>query len=176
MTIAGGGTLGLSQSGASSTSLSHTTVTNTLATDNEALLVVVSDNIATVDGASNTHTSVTGGTGTWTKISEQTNSPGGVAADGVTISLWKFRASASNAVGTVFTITFSAAVVDKAGSMWRFTVAAGQTLTLTTGTTNPIANETTGAANFGSATSADSPASIGSTSGHWRRKPIARSR
>jgi hypothetical protein len=150
MAIASGGTLGVTGHSTSASSVTHTTTTSSLAANDEATLRVVTDNIATADGASNTHTSVTGGTGQWLKIGEYTNSPGGVAGDGVTVSLWKFKATGTNGTGTVFTINFSANVGDKAITAWKWTVASGNILKLTTGTTNPITSEVTAANGFGS--------------------------
>jgi hypothetical protein len=129
-----------------------TTATNSLASGDFAILTVVSDNTATADGNTNTHTGVSGGTGTWTKLGEYTNTVGGVAADGVCTSQWLFEATGTVAVGTVITITLSAARVDKCASMWKFTKAAGWGIRLDPdATTNPVTNGTDAANGFGSA-------------------------
>lgn len=115
------GSGGTAISGTSSSTLDLTTTADlSLANSRFCVLAVSSDNISTSDGATTDHTSVTGGTGTWTKIGEYTNANGAAAA-GVTTSLWFFLPSGANATGTVFTITFASAVVDKAAQIRRFT-------------------------------------------------------
>lgn len=150
MAITGVGTLGTGTSSLSSSSLLFTTATNSLAAGDYGILTVVTDNIATADGETNTHTSVSGGTGTWSKIGEYTNSPGGVAADGVTTSLWLFASSGTNGTGTGIAVNLSANCQDKVGSFYKFTVASGTTLAVGTGFTNPIVNEVTASNGFGS--------------------------
>lgn len=148
MAIASVGTLGQATSGVSSSSLNWTTASNALSTSGDlAILTVVSDNITTTDGATNDHTSVTGGNGTWTKLGEYTNGEGSAAA-GVTTSQWLFTSTGTNAVGTVFTINFSGAVVDKVAAGWKFTVAAGNSLQASA---SIVGNATDASNGFGSA-------------------------
>jgi len=128
MAIASVGTIGNGVSSTSSSSFTLTTTTNALSTSGDlAILSVATDNITTTDGATNDHTSVTGGTGTWTKLGEYTNGEGAAAA-GVTTSLWLFQSTGTNAIGTVFTINLSGAVVDKASTGFKYTVGAGNSL------------------------------------------------
>lgn len=130
MAITSVGTLGSGVASTSGASFTLVTTTNALSTSGDmAVLRVVTDNVSTVDGNSNDHTSVTGGTGVWTKIYEQTNTVGGAAGDGVTVSLWVFRSTGTNAIGTTFTINH-ATTVDRCASAWKFTVAAGNDLAL----------------------------------------------
>jgi hypothetical protein len=150
MAIASGGTLGTGANSTSNATFTFNTATNTLAAGDFGLLTVVSDNIATSDGPSANHTMPSGGTGTWWKVTETTNSPGGVAADGTTVSLWAFLASGTVNTGTTITVNFSGNVTDKCCSFWKFTVAAGKTLGYTTGHVNPIKNEVTASNGFGS--------------------------
>jgi hypothetical protein len=148
MAIASVGTCGTAATSGAGTSFTLTTTTNALsATTDIAILVVVTDNVATTDGASNTHTSVTGGTGAWTKLGEYTNTVGGAAADGCCTSLWKFRSTGTNAIGTVFTINHSS-LSDRCASLWKFTVASGKDLNLST---SVVTNGVDGTTGFGSA-------------------------
>lgn len=127
MAITSVGTGGTGVSSASSATFTLVTATNTInAADNRfAVLTVVADNTTTSDGQSSDNTSVTGGAGTWTKIDEYTNGNGAAAA-GVTTALWLFVPNGANATGTVFTIEFASARVDKVASLWVFSKGAGQ--------------------------------------------------
>lgn len=150
MAIASVGTMGTGVSSTSSATFTLTTATNALASGDFAVLAVSADNTDTADGNTTRHSSVSGGTGTWTKLGEYTNTVGGAAADGVTTSLWLFEATGTVAVGTTITINIGTARVDKCASMWKFTKAAGTSIRLITGTTNPITNGTDASAGFGS--------------------------
>lgn len=91
-----------------------------------ACLSVCTDNIQTTDGASTNH-SVTDTDGhTWTKIFEHTESSG-VAADGVTSSLWMTKVTAEIGTGDAVTLTLTGAVLSKALVLFEFTVGAGNT-------------------------------------------------
>lgn len=147
MAIASVGTLGTGAHSTSASSFTFTTATNTLAAGDYGVLTVVTDNIATADGVSNNHTTVSGGTGTWFKLGEYTNSPGGVAADGATTSVWMFAASGTVNTGTTITITLSSNATDKTCSFWKFTVAAGKLLA---STNTPLTSEVTASNDFGS--------------------------
>lgn len=149
MAIASVGTLGTGVHSTSATSFTLTTVTNALAAGDFAILSVVTDNTSTTDANSSDHTSVTGGTGTWTKLGEYTNGNGAAEA-GVTTSLWLFEATGTNAIGTVITMNLATARIDKAAGFWKFTKAAGNSIRLVTGTTNPINNGVDAANDFGS--------------------------
>src|SRR5690242_20347490 len=107
MAIASVGTLGTGASSTSNSSWTMATATNTLASGDEGLLIQVTDNIATADGATNTHTSVSGGTGNWTKLGEYTNSPTGVAGDGICVSIWRLKATGAVGTGTTITMNLS---------------------------------------------------------------------
>jgi hypothetical protein len=130
------GTGGTGVSSTSTSSFTLTTVTNTINAANNrfAILTIVSDNTSTVDGDNGEVTSVTGGNGTWTKLGEYTNSNGAAAA-GVTNSLWMFTPSGTNGTGTVFTINYGSARVDKCASLWVFSKASGQSVRIDTETT-----------------------------------------
>lgn len=148
MAITSKGTAGTGANSTGSTSFNYTTNTNSIDSNEFGILVVVTDNNATTDGDNNEHTSVTGGTGTWTKLGEYTNAEGATKA-GVTVSAWLFEASGSNAVGTVFTINFSASIDDKTCSMWAFTKASGFHIEKESGT-NPVTSEVSASNGFGS--------------------------
>ncbi len=152
MAITAVGGFGTSSSGTSTTTLTHNTSQTIGSAVGVAMLWVVSDNIATADGNTTDHQSITGGVGTWTKLGEYTNTVGGAAADGVTVSLWKYQqSSGSSEAAFNATITFSAAVVDKCAIGWRFAVTSGNTLSLDTeASPNPSPNGTDGSNDFGS--------------------------
>lgn len=95
------------------------------------VLRIASDNINAIDADNNEVVSVTGGTGTWEKLGEYTNSPG-AGASGVTVATWLFTPSASNAIGTVITITLASARVQKIAALEKWTVASGNSLRQTT--------------------------------------------
>lgn len=128
MAIASGGTLGTGAHSTSASSFTFTTATNTLASGDTAVLVVSTDNLSTSDGQTSDHTTPSGGTGVWSKLGEYTNSPGGAAGDGVTVSAWLFRATGTVNTGTTITVNLAGAVVDKSCAFWKYTVAAGKTL------------------------------------------------
>jgi hypothetical protein len=144
------GNMGSDQSAVSSTTYTFTTATTALPAGGVGILINVTDNFPASDGATNEHTAISGGSGVWTKLGEYTNSGGG-AALGVTISVWSFRATANNPIGTVFTLAYANAIVEKASTMWSYSVTPGTTLILDTAPpTNPISNEVNGANDFGS--------------------------
>lgn len=152
MAIAALGTMGVAAGFASNTSGALTTATTALAAGDFGLMIVATDNINTgsTDANNNEHTSVTGGTGTWTKLGEWANNNGG-AASGVTVSVWLFEASGTNAIGTVFTINFSSALVEKAVTMYAFSKAAGTSIVLdTTASPNPITSAADASNDFAS--------------------------
>src|SRR5262245_38091412 len=113
MAIASGGTLGSTGHSTSASSFTHTTTTASLSAGDQAFLLVVCDNRSTSDGATNDVVRISGGVGFWVKLGEYTNSPGGVAADGVTVAVFRFIATGTNAIGTVFTVELSGTAVDK---------------------------------------------------------------
>jgi hypothetical protein len=150
VTIANLGQLGNTAHAASASSVTHTTATTNMVAGDCGVLFVVTDNIAAVDGNNNEHTSVTGGTGVWTKVSEYTNSNAG-AGNGVTISLWIFNSTGTNSIGTVFTINFSGAIVEKALTMHGYSKATGTLLVASAEPgTNPITSQVDAANDFGS--------------------------
>lgn len=152
MAIASVGSLGVGAGSTSIAGLSFSTATNTLAAGDFGLLTVVTDNRSTVDGATNDHVSVSGGAGTWTKLGEWTNTVGGAAADGVTVSLWYFEATGAVPTGTSISISLSGTATDKVCSFWKFTKAANTRIVLeSAAATNPIGNTTDASAGFGSA-------------------------
>lgn len=91
-----------------------------------ACFSAVTDNLQTTSGPSTDH-SVTDTDGhTWTKIFEETGSSG-VAADGLTVSLWMTKVTAEIGTGDAVTLTISSAVLSKALVIWEFTVDSGNT-------------------------------------------------
>jgi hypothetical protein len=149
--ITNGGNLGSDQSAVSSSSYTFTTTSFAINYGQVGILISAADNINGSDSTSlNEHNGVTGGTGVWRKLGEYVNgSPG--AANGSAVSVWSFTASGTNPIGTVFTLSFSSAVVEKASTMWLFNVTSGSTLTLDPSpATNPITSEVNAAADFGS--------------------------
>jgi hypothetical protein len=147
MTIASVGTLGTGANSTSATTSTFNTATNTLAAGDFGILIISSDNLATADGQTNNHTAVSGGTGTWTKLGEYTNSPTAAASDGCTVSVWLFEATGTLATGTTITQTYSAAIGDDCSAFWKFTKAAGTTISQATAL---ITSEVTAANDFGS--------------------------
>lgn len=129
MAIASKGTMGTGASSTSNASYSMTTATTTLAVGDVAILTSISDNTTTVDGDNSEVTSVTDSAGNrWTKLGEYTNSPGGVAADGVTCSVWMTKCTAQLNTGGTITINFNGNRTDKCCSAFAYTVAAGKVL------------------------------------------------
>ncbi|MDP2131970.1 MAG: hypothetical protein Q8J79_14005 [Erythrobacter sp.] len=155
MAITTGGNAGTAGIGVSSTSLALTT-TSLISAAQFAILGVSTDNSTTADGASNNHVSITGGTGTWTKLGEYTNGNGAAAA-GVTVSQWLFVPSADNAIDTVFTVNFAAAVVDKTAGIWRFNYDNTKGLRQITEAA-PVLNGVDAVAGFGSVAYSGLPA------------------
>lgn len=93
--------------------------------------VLAFDNIAIVDGASTTNDTLTDTDGhTWTKVAERTRTGAGVAADGVTGSLWWTKVTTQ--IDTTDTVTFNvdSAVTAKVIGLFGVTVGAGQTIQL----------------------------------------------
>jgi hypothetical protein len=152
MAIASGGTLGTGANSTSNSTFTFTTATNTLAAGDFGILTVVSDNIDTADGRGHTHTLPSGGTGRWSKLAEYTNAPSAATAVGATVSIWIFEATGTVNTGTTITVNFSANVVDKCCSFWKFTVGAGNTLILNRESVGEgvIVSEVNGANGFGS--------------------------
>jgi hypothetical protein len=154
--IGDGGTLGSQGNAVLGSTMTLTTATNNLAAGEQGILFIAKDNAGTTDADHVEVTSVTGGTGTWTKLAEYTNGQG-VAAAGVTLSIWRFVASGATNIGTVITINFSGNVAEKAASFWKYTTAVGKVLGLTSGGGNPIKTATDASANFGNSSLAGLP-------------------
>lgn len=148
MAIASGGTLGTAANSTSNSSFSLTT-SGALNAGEYAIVVAVSDNTSTTDGDNSEVSSVTFGGVNMVKLGEYTNGSPGAAA-GVTTSVWGLRAGRTFATSSTVTINYISNRTDKCASAWRFTVAANSTLSLTTGTTNPVTNEVNASNGFGS--------------------------
>jgi hypothetical protein len=137
--------------GASSTSSTSFTMSPsaTVAVDRYLILVVSTDNTTTADGASSDHTSVsdTGGN-PWFKFSEYTNTVGGAAADGVTVSVWGVKVATQLTTGSTITITLGTARTDKCCSLYEFSVGTGLRLKQSA---TYVGNTTDGTTGFGSA-------------------------
>lgn len=159
MTIASVGNMGSAAGFASNGTGALTTQTTAMAAGDFGIMTVVTDNLNTgaVDADNNEHVSVSGGTGTWTKRKEWSNNNGG-AGSGVTISVWTFESTGVNAIGTVFTITFSAPIAEKTVVMHCFSKAAGTRIALDPSAgTNPITSQLDASNDFGSSAFAGLP-------------------
>lgn len=131
MTIALRSAHGTAQVKAAASNRAHGIATANVLVGDAALFGIATDNIATVDGVSNTHTTVVDSKGNvWTKIYEYTNTVGGVAADGVTVSLWLCADITTQLVITTdtVTVTFSASTVAKVSGVISYSKAAGMIL------------------------------------------------
>lgn len=150
MTIASLGSRGTSSAttGASFTTMTVSLVNGSIdASAGRHLILDISfDNLSTADGASSDVLSVTGGTGTWTKIAEYSNG-NGAAAGGAAASTWLFTPSGANALGTVFTVTFSGSINEAALRLWGYSTDVGNALRLVG---SPVMASQDGASNFNS--------------------------
>lgn len=149
MAIADKGTLGSGVSFTSSTTCLGSTTT-TADVGDIIVVYTATDNTSTTTGTNTEVSSVTDTAGnTYTKFLEYTNSPGGVAADGVTVSVWMTRVTTQLVAGTNnLTATFSGSRVMKVWGGRVFTVAAGSTLTQSA---TAVPTAVTAANDFGSA-------------------------
>lgn len=131
MTIALGAAVGNSQNKTAATSITHS-VTADVTLGSYCIFAGVCDNLATVDGETNDHTTVTDTqSNTWRKLREQTNTVGGAAGDGVTVSIWISRITTLIPVTTgVITANFSGSVTAKNWGAAYYTCAAGSTIAL----------------------------------------------
>lgn len=129
MAIASKGSMGVGASSTSNASYAMTTATTILAVGNIGILTSISDNSTTTDGDNSEVTSVTDSVGNiWTKLGEYTNSPGGVAGDGVTCSVWMTKCTVQLATGGTITINFNGNRTDKCCSCWAYTIGTGKVL------------------------------------------------
>lgn len=123
MAISSVGSLGTSVASTSSATLDHTLTANLLSGD-WVVMTIVSANSSTTDGDNSEVSSVVANTSVndinFTKIGEYTNSEG-VAASGLTTSLWIGQAS-KEMVGSLTTIrtTWGSARIQRAVSAWQF--------------------------------------------------------
>jgi len=85
------------------------------------------DNPAGPEGETNYHSLSDSKGNTWTKIREQTRSPAGSAADGVTSSLWISQLTTEILTSDTITLTVSTAVTAKTMSAHEFSAGAGNT-------------------------------------------------
>src|SRR5262245_18387030 len=151
------GTTGWSHT-TSAASYTGTTATTAVSVGDIALVMLAADNTSTTDGDNSELTGVTDtGGNTWRKLGEYTNSPGGAAADGVTVSCWYTKATTALATGSTITFTYGSARVGKAGIGWVFTIGSGNVVKQTTSAAVQT-QEVTGASNgFGSSSFASLP-------------------
>jgi hypothetical protein len=104
---------------------------------NVVLVAIAIDNNATTDGDFTEVASVVDSQlNSYNKIIEQTNGQG-VAADGITCSLWYSKIATTLAIGATITVTTANTVTSKAVSAWEFTVTAGATVSIE-GTTSAV--------------------------------------
>ena len=130
MTIALRSAHGTAQNKTAGTSRIHTVSTANVLAGDTALFGCASDNLATADGVSNDHTSVTDTQGNvWEKVGEYTNTVGGAAGDGVTVSLWKCEVTTDLVITTdTVTINFSGSITAKVVGLISYSHAAGMEL------------------------------------------------
>lgn len=107
-------TVPLSDQGALATAQSKTTATTLSTTSNITadpgqliVLVVATDNEATADGETNLHTALTVDGQGATKAKEYTNTVGGAANDGVTVSVWYLVVGGSISAGSTVLSTLN---------------------------------------------------------------------
>jgi hypothetical protein len=120
------GNAALSLSAVSGSSLSDNAANRTCEVGELVLLFAVLDNTGTTDADHSEVTSVTdSGSNTYTKLGEWTNGEG-VAADGITVSLWMSRLTTQVVISSgSFTANFSNAITHKCLCAEAFSVAAG---------------------------------------------------
>lgn len=124
MAITSVGTLGTAAEGASSDTTLALVTSATLEAGNVGVLAIASNN-AGATGNTNIHTSVTdSGSNTYSKVYEHTYSPGGVEADGVTVSIWTVRPASDFASGGTVTMNQSANNAEKCASFWEYSAGA----------------------------------------------------
>jgi hypothetical protein len=122
---------GTAQLKANSATRGHGLTTADVLRDDAALMGVVTDNTVLVDGPSNAHVSCADTQGNyWVKVYEFTNSPTGVAADGVTTSLWLCPTVTTRLVsGTdIVTVTLAATCFAKCSGVVSYSKAPGKVL------------------------------------------------
>jgi len=118
------GTCGTGVASTSGTTISISATTN-CGGGKVAVVVISSANINTTNNADNSEVSSVTDTlnGTWGKIGEIT-STAGVAADGVTCSVWKSKRPPGSSATFTATVTMASSIVHRAASMWGFTPAS----------------------------------------------------
>ena len=123
------------------------TPTGTIVAGRVAVLTVSTDNTQTTTGTSSNHSTVTDSAGnTWAKLGEYTNGQSAAAA-GITVSVWMSQLTTQLTTGTPVTATLSTARVDKAASLYEFSVSGGSTLQLAAANQYGVVNAANG---FGS--------------------------
>lgn len=130
MAWASGGDLGTSASKTSGTTLDRTTIGACLAGD-VVVVAVVSDNTGTSDTDSGAEvSSVTDSAGnTYVKARERVNGSPGAAA-GTVAAIFYSKLTADLPFGSTVTVTWASARDARAMSMWKFTIGAGNVVTV----------------------------------------------
>lgn len=127
----------------SQSSLTSGTATGSVTAGTNVVIVMIAiDNISTTDGNTNNVTGFSDSAGnTYTKIYEQTNTVGGVAADGATVAAY-YSAITNNITSgsTTFTINFSGNVTAKAIQVRSVTKDSGTTIAVD-GTVQALNND-----------------------------------
>lgn len=132
MSITAVATLGTGAEGGSSDTSFTLTTSAQLDAGNEGILVVVTDN-NDATGETTHHSSVTDtDANTYSKLAEYTYSPGSVALDGVTVSIWRVRPASNLASAATVTITLANNATDKCASFYEFSSANAMEIVGTT--------------------------------------------
>lgn len=116
---------------------------NALSVGDVAVCAVGTDETGTgtTDGDNNQHTTIVdGSSNTWVQAAEFQNMQTSTAADGASVSIYYARITSALASGGNITFNFSAATTRKAFACWRFSVAAGSTVSLAAGAST-LAND-----------------------------------
>jgi hypothetical protein len=131
MAIGAGTNIGTgNNTGANGSSLA-VTPSGTIAVGEELFLVYAADSDDNSDGNSSSVSSVTDtGSNTWAKQREYNNN-GDSSASQVVVSIWKSNITTQLTTGSTITVNLAASVHDaRAATLHRFTVGAGNTLSL----------------------------------------------
>lgn len=114
----------------------------TASSTNAIIILVAMNNIDTVDGQGSTAAKITDTKGNyWRKIGEYTNTVGGVAADGATISAWLAILSVDLLTSDTITISFTTLVTAKAVSALKFNATNPNNLRLVPSSLQTLSND-----------------------------------
>lgn len=134
------GSRGTNVAGAGNNTDIAVTPTGTIAAGRIAIIFVAKRQTNAVSGVTDTQNN------DWTPLGEFTNATNG----NIMVSAWMSRIATQLTTSDSVTVTWGVNENDICAALWEFQVDAGNTLALTTGTTNPITSEVNGADGFGS--------------------------